>query len=172
MPLSPGRPERHGFEYFRHGTLSLYAALIPQTGDVLGQTAARHASQAFVAFLGAVVETQSQDQEIHIILDNLSAHKTSLVDEFLFQHRNVTLHFTPTYSSWLNQVESWFFKLRREVLYRGIFSSVADLRAESCATSGSMLRSPNRFSGNTPTSNAEFATGNDVSQTAHSSVGI
>ena len=128
LPLSPGRAERHGFEYFRHGTLSLYAALNPQTGDVLGQTATRHTSQAFVAFLGAVVETQSQDREIHIILDNLSAHKTPLVDEFLRQHRNVTLHFTPTYSSWLNQVESWFSKLQREVLDRGIFSSVADLR--------------------------------------------
>jgi transposase len=128
LPLSPGRAERHGFEYYRHGTLSLYAALNPQTGEVIGQTAPRHTSQEFVAFLSAVVATQPAEREIHIILDNLSAHKTPLVNEFLGQHRNVQLHFTPTYSSWLNQVEIWFSKLEREVIARGIFTSVSDLR--------------------------------------------
>ena len=106
----------------------LYAALDTKTGHVHGKTAARHTSADFVDFLGEVVGRCRPSQEIHIILDNLSAHKTPLVDEFLHQHRNVTLHFTPTYSSWLNQVESWFSKLQREVLDRGIFSSVADLR--------------------------------------------
>jgi transposase len=128
LPLSPGRAERHGFEYYRHGTLSLYAALNPQTGEVIGQTALRHTSQEFVAFLDAVVATQPAEREIHIILDNLSAHKTSLVNAFLAQHRNVQLHFTPTYSSWLNQVEIWFSKLEREVIARGIFTSVSDLQ--------------------------------------------
>jgi transposase len=97
MPLSPGRAERHGFEYHRHGTLSLYAALNPQTGEVIGQTAPRHTSAEFVAFLAEVVASQPEDKEIHIILDNLSAHKTPLVSEFLQEHKNVTLHFTPTY---------------------------------------------------------------------------
>ena len=128
LPLSPGRAERHGFEYFRHGTLSLYAALNPQTGEVIGQTASRHTSKEFVAFLNEVVATQPPDREIHIILDNLSAHKTSLVTDFLNQHSNVKLHFTPTYSSWLNQVEIWFSKIERDVITRGIFTSVADLR--------------------------------------------
>ena len=128
LPLSPGRAERHGFEYFRHGTLALYAALNPRTGEVLGRTAARHTSQEFVEFLSAVVDTQPEHRETHIILDNLSAHKTPLVEEFLTRHPHVTLHFTPTYSSWLNQIESWFSKLQREVLDRGIFTSVADLR--------------------------------------------
>jgi len=128
LPLSPGRAERHGFEYYRHGTLSLYAALNPQTGEVIGQTAPRHTSQEFVAFLIDVVATQPAEREIHIILDNLSAHKTPLVNQFLEQHRNVQLHFTPTYSSWLNQVEIWFSKLEREVIARGIFTSVSDLR--------------------------------------------
>lgn len=127
LPLSPGRAERHGFEYRRHGTLSLYAALNPQTGEVMGQTAPRHTSQQFVAFLGEVVGSQPADREVHIILDNLSAHKTPLVQQFLQEHPNVRLHFTPTYSSWLNQVESWFSRLQRDVLDRGIFTSVADL---------------------------------------------
>lgn len=130
LPLSPGRAERHGFEYYRHGTLSLYAALNPQTGQVIGQTASRHTSKEFVAFLTEVVATQSADREVHIILDNLSAHKTPLVTEFLNQHPNVKLHFTPTYSSWLNQVEIWFSKVERDVITRGIFTSVADLRCK------------------------------------------
>jgi len=128
LPLSPGRAERHGFEYYRHGTLSLFAALNPRTGDVIGQTAARHTSAEFVAFLKEVVATCPADQPIHIILDNLSVHKAPLVRDFLAAHPNVEFHFTPTYSSWLNQVESWFSRLQREVLDRGIFTSVADLR--------------------------------------------
>jgi transposase len=128
LPLSPGRAEKHGFEYFRHGTLSLYAALNPQTGEVIGQTAARHTSQEFVAFLEDIVVAQPAEREVHVILDNFAAHKTELVREFLSQHPNVTLHFTPTYSSWLNQVESWFSKLQRDVIDRGIFTSVADLK--------------------------------------------
>lgn len=128
LPLSPGRAERHGFEYYRHGTLSLFAALNPQTGQVLGQTAPRHTSAEFVTFLGEVVASCPVDQPIHIVLDNLSVHKAPAVREFLAVHPNVTFHFTPTYSSWLNQVESWFSKLQREVIDRGIFTSVADLR--------------------------------------------
>jgi transposase len=77
LPLSPGRAERHGFEYYRHGTLSLYAALDTRTGRVHGKTAARHTSQEFVSFLDQVVAQCRPTQEIHIILDNLSAHKQS-----------------------------------------------------------------------------------------------
>jgi transposase len=127
LPLSPGRAERHGFEYHRHGTLSLYAALETASGRVHGKTAARHTSQDFVAFLKEVVALCQPRQQIHIILDNLSAHKTALVREFLEQHPQVHFHFTPTYSSWLNQVELWFSKIEREVIARGVFTSVADL---------------------------------------------
>jgi len=128
LPLSPGRAERHGFEYFRHGTLSLYAAFNTKTGEVLGKTAARHTSAEFVAFLADIVVNQPRGKEIHVILDNLSAHKTLQVDEFLERYPNVHLHFTPTYSSWLNQVELWFAKIERDVIARGIFTSLADLR--------------------------------------------
>jgi Transposase and inactivated derivatives len=127
LPLSPGRAERHGFEYYRHGTLSLYAALNAETGEVLGKTAERHTSEEFVAFLSQIVSHQPQDREIHIIADNLSAHKTKRVEAFLTEHHNVTMHYTPTYSSWLNQVELWFNKVERDVIARGVFTSIPDL---------------------------------------------
>jgi transposase len=128
LPLSPGRAERHGFEYYRHGTLSLYAAFNTKTGEVLGKTAARHTSAEFVAFLTDIVAHQAKATEIHVIADNLSAHKTKLVGQFLDEHPNVHLHFTPTYASWLNQVELWFAKIERDVIARGIFTSVPDLK--------------------------------------------
>lgn len=101
LPLSPGRAERHGFEYVRHGTLSLFAALNTRTGEVLGQTVPRHTSEAFVAFRA--------------------------VSAFRETHPQVHLHFTPTYASWLNQVELWFGRIERELLTRGVFTSVKDL---------------------------------------------
>src|SRR5882762_5141065 len=127
LPLSPGRAERHGFEYYRHGTLSLYAALNTSSGTVLGQTAARHTTEEFAAFLGQIVALQPRGREIHIIADNLSAHKTKRVAQFLAEHPKLHLHFTPTYSSWLNQVELWFGRIEREVAARGVFTSVNDL---------------------------------------------
>lgn len=128
LPLSPGRIERHGFEYYRHGTLSLYAAFNTKTGEVLGKPADRHTSAEFVAFLSDIVASQPRGKEIHVIADNLSAHKTNRVAEFLESHPNVHMHFTPTYSSWLNQVELWFAKIERDVIARGVFTSVNDLR--------------------------------------------
>jgi transposase len=74
------------------------------------------------------VASQPQRREIHIIADNFSAHKTKLVQQFLEAHPKVQLHYTPTYSSWLNQVELWFAKIERDVIARGVFTSVADLK--------------------------------------------
>jgi transposase len=128
LPLSPGRAERHGFEYFRHGTLSLYAAFNTKTGQVLGKTAERHTAAEFAAFLTDIVIDQPRGQQIHVIADNLSAHKSRPVADFLALHPKVHLHFTPTYSSWLNQVELWFGKIERDVIARGVFTSVTDLK--------------------------------------------
>ena len=83
LPLSRNRAERHGFEYYRHGPLSLYAAFNTKNGEVLGKTAARHTSAEFVAFLADIVVNQPATQEIHVIANNLSAHKTMHVTEFL-----------------------------------------------------------------------------------------
>ena len=127
LPLAPGRAERHGFEYYRHGTLSLYAALNTKTGEIIGQTVPRHTSEAFVDFLRDVLATQPPRRDIHVIVDNLSAHKTKRVQAFLTENPRVHLHFTPTYASWLNQVELWFGKIERDLLARGIFTSLPDL---------------------------------------------
>ena len=127
LPLSPGRAESHGFEYKRNGTLSLFAALNTSTGEVLGKTAARHTSEQFVGFLEEIVATQPARRDIHVICDNVSSHKTPLVQAFLAKHQRVHMHYTPTYSSWLNQVENWFARIQRDVIARGIFSSVKDL---------------------------------------------
>lgn len=128
LPLSPGRAERHGFEYYRHGTLSLYAALEVATGRVAGMPTERHRSADFLCFMDRLVIEYGPTQELHVILDNLSAHKTKDVKAWLAAHPNVQFHFTPTYSSWLNQVELWFAKIQRDLIARGIFTSVADLR--------------------------------------------
>jgi len=127
LPLSPGRAERHGFQYYRHGTLSLYAALDVKTGQVQGMTAGRHTSKEFITFLEGLVARTGWAKQIHVVLDNLSAHKTKDVERFLAEHPQVRFHFTPTYSSWLNQVELWFAKIQRDVIRRGVFTSVADL---------------------------------------------
>ena len=119
--------ERHGFEYYRHGTLSLYAALDTLSGEVHGKTVDRHTSDALISFLDDLVAKQPPRREIHVILDNLSAHKSKRVREWLAANPRVTFHYTPTYSSWLNQVEIWFAKVERDVIARGVFTSTNDL---------------------------------------------
>ena len=103
------------------------AALDTKSGEVLGQTVPRHTIAAFVEFLGAIVASQPRSREIHVIADNPSTYKTQVLRTFLVEHPNVQLHLTPTYSSWLNQVELWFAKIERDLLARGVFTSVADL---------------------------------------------
>src|SRR5215469_4612242 len=99
----------------------------PRPAACMEKPRARHTSRDFVAFLEEVVSLCRPRQQTHIILDNLSAHKTQSVADFLQRHPRVQFHFTPTYSSWLNQVELWFAKIEREVIARGIFTSVPDL---------------------------------------------
>ena len=127
LPLSPGRAERHGFEYYRHGTLSLYAALNTKTGEIIGQTVPRHTSAAFVDFLGDIVATQPTTRDPCDCRQPLGAQDQSASQAFLEAHPRVHLHFTPTYASWLNQVELWFGKIERDLLARGIFTSLPDL---------------------------------------------
>jgi transposase len=107
--------------------LSLFAALNTATGEVLGKTTERHTSAQFVDFLREVVASQPSEREIHVICDNVSSHKTALVKEFLAEHGQVQIHYTPTYSSWLNQVENWFARIQRDVISRGVFTSQKDL---------------------------------------------
>lgn len=97
------------------------------TSEVIGKTAARRTSERFVAFLQDVVDSQSTRREIHVICDKMSSHETELVEQFLLKHRRVQIHYTPTYSFWLNHVENWFARIQRDVITRGIFTSTKDL---------------------------------------------
>lgn len=126
LPLRAGKPEGHRVEYVRHGTVSLLAALEVHTGKVQSRCVARHTSEEFVRFLDEAVVGQRRKQ-VHLILDNLSAHKTAAVRAWQERHPHVQFHFTPTYASWLNQVEIWFGMITRDCIRRGIFRSVLDL---------------------------------------------
>lgn len=95
---------------------------------MLDRTAQRHTSAEFVAFLTDILINQPRGKQIHVIADNLSAHKSQQVKDFLTAHPRVHLHFTPTYSSWLNQVELWFGKIERDVIARRVFTSVSELK--------------------------------------------
>lgn len=114
-----------------------------QTGEVLGKTT-RHTSAEFVAFLNGIVANQPPGKERHVIADNLSAHEIRQVSAFLAEHPTVHMHFTPTYSSWLNQVELWFASIERDVIARGVFTSLSDLKRSSCAISASTTSNPSR----------------------------
>lgn len=127
LPLSPGRAERHRVEYVRRGTLSLYAALDVSTGQVHGRCASRHTTAECLCFLDHATRGYRR-KAIHIILDNLAAHKTAAVQAWWAAHPRVHFHYTPTYSSWLNQVELWLAKIERDCLARGIFTSPRDLK--------------------------------------------
>jgi transposase len=110
----------------RHGTVSLFAALEVHSGKVLGRCAPRHTSEAFVEFLEEAV-ARHRRKTIHVILDNLSVPKTPAVKAWAATHPKVQFHFTPTYASWLNQVEIWLGMITRDCIRRGIFHSVPDL---------------------------------------------
>lgn len=126
LPLRPGQVERRSFEYKRNGITSLYAALAVHQGEVVGHCAPRHRHQEFLDFLRLLARTYP-GQELHLIVDNLSAHKHEHVNRWLRRHPRFHLHFTPTHASWLNQVEIWFSILSRRVIRRGIFPSVKAL---------------------------------------------
>jgi transposase len=126
-PAVPGIPVRREFEYRRHGTAVLFAALNVHEGDVAGWVTDSTRSENFVEFLGDLVAQTPAGLDLHCIVDNLKTHSTELVERFLAQHPHVHLHFTPTHASWLNQVELFFSILERRLLKRGEFDSVDEL---------------------------------------------
>jgi transposase len=128
LPMDIGQPEKQTANYLRHGTLDLFAALDVATGKVLGRLRARHRSREFREFLQEIDESVPADLVIHIVLDNLSAHKTPEVHRWLLKHPRFHLHFTPTHASWLNLVERFFGLLMQQALRRGSHTSVVQLR--------------------------------------------
>lgn len=130
LQLKPGQVERRTHDYKRHGITSLYAAFNILTGEVIGRVTARHRAKEFLDFMRQIERSTPKKLDLHVILDNSSTHKTAEVRQWLEKHPRIILHFTPTSASWLNAVEGWFSQLERRALYRGIFSSVKDLKDE------------------------------------------
>jgi transposase len=127
LPMRPGQLERRTHDYVRHGTATLFAALDIATGEVTGRTYARHRHQEFLKFLQLVARRYPRGQ-LHLVLDNYRTHKHPEVQAWLAHHPRFHLHFTPTSSSWLNQVETWFSIVHRKAIRRGVFRSVAHLK--------------------------------------------
>ena len=130
LQLRPGQIERRTHDYKRHGTASLYAAFDVATGEVIARVTKRHRAKEFLQFLRQVDRRVPDVLDLHIILDNSSTHKTEAVKKFVEEHTRFHFHFTPTSSSWMNAVETWFSQLERRSLYRGVFTSVTELREE------------------------------------------
>lgn len=128
LPMRPGQPQRRTHDYCRHGTLSLFAALEVATGRVISATKPKHRSAEFLAFLRQVEKTVPAGLAIHAILDNYATHKTEAVESWLRKHPRWQMHFIPTHSSWLNQVERFFAKITNERIRRGVFRSVSELQ--------------------------------------------
>lgn len=127
LPISFGTTEQRTHDYVRHGTTNLFAALDTLTGRVIGKCFPRRRTGEFLKFMDTVVKQYSDAPEIHVILDNLSTHSGPDVEKWLARHANVTFHFTPTGSSWINQIETWFGIITRQSIRRGNFASLTQL---------------------------------------------
>jgi len=123
FPMRPGIPERRIHDYVRHGTTNLYAALDIASGQVIADMTERHRADEFRRFLNLINRSVPDDLDVHVIVDNSSTHKTPEIHRWLVRHPRFTLHFTPTYSSWLNLVERWFAELTNKWLRRGTHRS-------------------------------------------------
>jgi transposase len=127
LPMRPGQAERQTHDYYRHGTTSLFAALDIATGKVIGQCQSRHRQREFIRFLDQIEQGVPAELAVHLVLDNYATHKTPKVAAWFKKHPRYHLHFTPTSSSWLNQVERWFAKITEQRIRRGVFRSVDQL---------------------------------------------
>lgn len=129
LPMKAGLPKRQTATYKRHGTVSLIAALAVHSGEITAQTMKSNNADNFLKFLKKLDRTY-RHKTLHVIVDNLSVHKDKTVKAWLAGKRKIKLHFTPTYSSWLNQIEIWFNMLSRDVLKGGIWNSTEQLAAQ------------------------------------------
>jgi transposase/transposase-like protein len=130
LPMLPTTPARATHDYERNGTCDLFAALNVASGEVIHDIRRTHTSDDFVAFLNKVNRNVPAELDVHVILDNLSTHKTPKVQKWLLRHRRFHFHFTPTYGSWLNLVERWFSALTTKKLQRSAHRSVKQLAAD------------------------------------------
>jgi transposase len=129
LPMLPGQAERRTHDYKRHGTTSLFAALDIATGWVIGKCWPRHRAIEFRKFLNQIDRAVPADLTVHLVLDNYATHKTKEIRAWFLRHPRYHLHFTPTHSSWLNQVERWFALLSQRQIKRGSHYSVRELES-------------------------------------------
>ena len=130
LPLRPGQPARRSHDYKRHGVISLFAALDIATGRVIGKCYARHRATEFRKFLDEIEANVPAELDIHLVMDNYATHKTPLIRNWLLKRPRWQVHLTPTSASWLNQVERFFALITERKIRRGIYRSVAALRAD------------------------------------------
>ena len=145
LPMLPTTPQRATHDYERNGTCDLFAALNVATGTVITDIRSSHTSKDFVAFLNKVNRSVPDELDVHVILDNLSTHKTPLVHRWLLRHRRFHFHFTPTYGSWMNLVERWFSALTTKKLRRSAHRSVKALAADINAWAANWNENPQPF---------------------------
>lgn len=127
LPMMPGMPERRSHDYVRHGTSSLFAAFNIADGHVISALHRQHRAVEFRKFLVAIDKAVPADLDVHLVCDNLATHKTAAIRDWLARHPRFHLHFTPTGSSWINQVERWFGLLTDQLIRRGVHKSVVAL---------------------------------------------
>jgi transposase len=130
LPMVPGTPERRSHDYARHGVTSLFAAFNITTGEVISDLHRRHRAVEFRKFLITIDKAVPDDLDIHIVCDNYATHKTDMINNWLGRHPRFHVHFTPTGSSWVNQVERFFGLITDKLIRRGVHTSVAALEAD------------------------------------------
>ena len=145
LPMLPTTPQRATHDYERNGTCDLFAAMEVATGKVITDVRKSHTSADFVAFLKKVDRNVPAGLEVHVILDNLSAHKAPTVHNWLLRHRRFHLHFTPTYGSWMNLVERWFSALTTKKLQRAAHRNVKELASDILAWAATWNDNPRPF---------------------------
>jgi transposase len=130
LPMRPGQPARRTHDYKRHGTTSLFAALDIATGAVIGKCYGRHRAREFRKFLDEIESNVPAGLDVHLVIDNYATHKTPLIRNWLVKRPRWHVHLTPTGASWLNQVERFFALITERRIRRGVYRSVAALRAD------------------------------------------
>jgi transposase len=145
LPMMPGVPERRSHDYTRHGTTDLFAAFNIADGTVISQLRRHHRAAEFKTFLARIDKTVPAGLEVHLVCDNLATHKTPLIQDWLARHPRFRLHFTPTGSSWINQVERWFGYLTAQMIRRGVHKSVQALEADIRAWIQNWNQNPRPF---------------------------
>jgi transposase len=133
LPMRPGQAERRTHDYKRHGTTSLFAALDVKAGTVIGACMPRHRAREFRRFLDTIEASLPSDLDIHVVMDNASSHRTKLIRDWFAKRPRWYAHFTPTSSSWINQVEQFFALLTEQQIRRGAHRSTAELEAAIAA---------------------------------------